>query len=149
MLFCDMDGVLADFDRGYHDVFGIVANKTIDNVDWKKVRNHKDFFKNLPPMPDFDELWGFISQFNPVILTGVPSSVKEAPDEKKAWIIKNIGEHVEVRCCKSAEKYLHAQPGDILIDDWTKYQHKWLSVDGIWVTHTAAATTIEELKRIL
>lgn len=147
MLFCDMDGVLADFNRGYHETFGIVANKTIDNVDWLKVRNHKDFFRNLPPMPDMLELWEFIGQFNPIILTGVPKDVPEAVSNKLGWIHRYLGNDVEVRCCQSSKKWQHALPGDVLIDDWVKYKHRWEKAGGMWITHISAKTTIETLKQ--
>lgn len=149
MLFCDMDGVLADFDRGYFEMFGVETSKLTDNVDWKLVRKRGNFFGDLPPMPDFDILWNYIKDFEPIILTGVPSSVSNAIDEKLVWIHKYIGEDVEVRGCKSADKCLHALPGDILIDDWMKYQSKWVSVGGIWITHISALNTIEELKKVM
>jgi hypothetical protein len=53
-----------------------------------------------------------------IVLTGVPSSVPEAADNKRAWARKHLGEHVRVICCLAKEKCKHAKPGDILIDDW-------------------------------
>ncbi len=148
MLFCDMDGVLADFDRGYFETFGVQTSRENDNVDWKLVRRTPNFFQNLPPMPDFDILWNYIKNFEPVILTGIPSSVAEAADNKRDWIHKYIGDNVEVRCCMSRDKCRHAIPGDVLIDDWTKYKHKWIDAGGIWITHTSALNTIEELQMV-
>lgn len=140
-LFVDMDGVLADFDSHHEDVFGIRPCKIADNVDWKAVRAIKDFYLNIPPMPDLDALWARIERYQPIVLTGVPSSVAEAPDNKKAWVRKNLGVHVEVRCCRSSEKCKHAAPGDVLIDDWEKYRQLWIDAGGHWITHTSAADT--------
>lgn len=148
-LFVDMDGVLADFDAGHEAVFGTKPSKADDNVDWKAVRAVEDFYLNLPPMPDFAELWAAIEKFDPIVLTGVPRSVAEAPANKAAWVRKHLGDHVEVRCVLSKEKSHHAEPGDILIDDWDKYRHLWVAVGGIWITHTSAANTIAELEAIL
>ncbi len=148
-LFVDMDGVLADFDRGYHDRFGILADKTIDNVDWELVRTTPGFYRDLSPMPDFDVLWRGIDHFNPIVLTGVPWSVPEALDNKRAWVIKNIGLHVRVIGCKSSEKSLHARPGDILIDDWDKYRHVWTAMGGHWITHVSAEQSLAELQDVL
>lgn len=144
-IFVDMDGVLADFDTGHERVFGVRADKLADNVDWKAVRASPDFYLNLPPMPDMDVLWGHVALYNSIVLTGVPSSVEEAPANKRAWIRKHLGPDVEVRCCRSAEKCLHAAPGDILIDDWTKYRDLWIAKGGRWITHTSAADTIQQL----
>jgi hypothetical protein len=146
-LFVDLDGVLADFDTGYERAFGIRPSKAADNVDWSLVRKRDGFYADLPPMPDFAELWGFVDQLvkKPIILTGVPSGVPEAPDNKRAWVRRHIGEHVEVRCCRSREKCLHASPGDILADDWIKYRDLWLAAGGRWVTHRSARETIDAL----
>jgi len=147
-LFVDLDGVLADFDTGYEKVFGLRPDKKADNVDWDAVRYVPDFYLNLPPMPDMRILWRGVKHRNPIILTGVPSSVPEAPANKRAWVAKNLGPDVEVRCCRSSEKCKHAVPGDILVDDWIKYRHLWEAAGGIWVTHTSAMDTLARLNII-
>lgn len=148
-LFVDMDGVLADFDTGHELVFGRRTDKAADDVDWAAVRGVPDFYLNLPPMPDMPDLWTYIAPFRPIVLTGVPTSIAEAPENKRAWIKKHFGSDVEVRCCRSKEKYLHAAPGDILIDDWEKYRSLWIAQGGIWITHRTAAETIGELKALI
>ena len=144
-IFCDMDGVLADFDAHHEAVFGVRPDKRLDNVDWGAVRGVKDFYLNIPPMADMPMLWDFIGRFNPIVLTGVPLSVAEAPDNKRAWVAKHLGPHVEVRCCRSREKCLHAKPGDVLVDDWEKYRQLWLDAGGRWITHRSADETIADL----
>lgn len=140
-LYVDMDGVLADFDQHYENTFGYRSCKLSDNVDWKAVRAAKDFYLNIPPMADLEVLWKRIERYTPIVLTGVPYSVQEAPDNKKAWVAKNLGDHVEVICCKSAHKSHVTKPGDILIDDWEKYRHLWVARGGVWITHTSAVNT--------
>lgn len=149
-IFVDMDGVLADFDTHYEAVFGYRSDKLADNVDWSAVRGVKDFYLNIPPMPDMRELWEFVSQQvkKPIILTGVPSSVAEAPDNKRAWVRKHLGDDVVVKCCPSKDKSLFAAPGDILIDDWEKYRNLWISRGGRWITHTSAESSINQLLKL-
>jgi hypothetical protein len=152
-LFVDMDGVLADFDRHYLEVFGKPPAKRLafdqdgHDIDWEAVRKRGNFYLDMPPMADMEELWGFVERLKPapIVLTGIPSSVTEAADNKRAWVRKNLGPDVEVRCCRSKEKYLHAQRGDILIDDWEKYKHLWQNAGGLWITHRSAEATIDEL----
>lgn len=147
-LFVDMDGVLADFDAHHEAVFGVRASKLLDNVDWKKVRAADAFYLNIPPMSDMEDLWAHVLPYSPTILTGVPLSVAEAPGEKKAWVAKNLGPDVPVICCPSKDKSLHCNPGDILIDDWEKYQLLWIARGGFWVTHYNAGHTIKQLCRL-
>jgi hypothetical protein len=144
-LFVDMDGVLADFDRHHETVFGVRSDKLADSVDWAAVRQVKDFYLNIPPMPDLALLWRRIERYRPIILTGVPQAVEEAPDNKRAWVRLYLGAQVEVRCCLSKEKSLHASPGDILIDDWEKYRDLWVAKGAIWITHRSAVETIVAL----
>ena len=104
------------------------------------------FYEAIPPMADLAELWAYIGKYDPIVLTGVPHSVEEAPDNKRAWVSKHLGPNVEVICCRSSAKCLHASPGDVLIDDWTKYRKNWLGVGGRWITHRSAAVTILALQ---
>ena len=144
-IFVDMDGVLADFDSGYAALFGPHSGREADDVDWSLVRNTPGFYASLPPMPDFHELWAALEPHSPVILTGVPHSVPEATDNKRAWVEKHIGSHARMIGCKSREKCLHDKPGDVLIDDWEKYKHLWLDMGGHWITHVSAAESIRLL----
>lgn len=146
-LFVDLDGVLADFDTGYEQVFGYRPDKVKDDVDWQAVRRHQGFYENLPPMPDLDALWASVAPLNPTVLTGVPKSVEEAPENKKAWVRKNLGSDVPVICCLSKEKSLHCVGDSILIDDWDKYRHLWLAKGGIWILHQSAEQSISELNQ--
>lgn len=150
-LFVDMDGVLADFETGFFEQFGRKKSNggkgSQEDADWEAVRSVKDFYANLPPMPDMDTLWLYIYKYAPFILTGVPDAVPESSPNKRAWAHKALN-YGRVITCPSKEKYRFCIPGDILIDDWTKYQDKWEKAGGIWITHTSAANTIAELKRL-
>jgi len=148
-LYLDMDGVLADFDLGYERAFGVRSSKLLDNVDWQAVRNIPNFYRDLPPMADLDILWSFAKKFSPTVLTGVPSSVDEAPSNKIAWVKKHLGNDIPIICCRSSEKCNYAKPGDVLVDDWEKYRHKWEGVGGIWVTHINAEMSVAALSSVL
>lgn len=145
-LYCDMDGVAADFDTGYERAFGSRPSKVLDNVDWSLVRTYGDaFYRTLPVMPDFPDLWAIIACYRPWFLTGVPERINAADNAKRDWLAANVGQDVPIICCPSKDKALHCQPGDILIDDWEKYRAKWEAAGGIWITHTSAASTITKL----
>lgn len=145
-LFLDMDGVLADFDRGHELAFGFRPDKLKDDVDWDRIRKITDYYYTLPPMEDMFELWYGVKPLKPTVLTGVPSVfTEEASENKRRWIQKWLGPDVPVICCRSRDKSLHMQPGDIIIDDWDKHQSVWEEKGGIWILHQSAEQSLEEL----
>jgi hypothetical protein len=139
-LFVDMDGVIADFAQHHQAVVGWRPDQE-DDVDWAVVREVEDFYLNIPPMADLQLLWDRIERYQPIVLTGVPEEIAEAPANKRAWVSKHLGPEVQVRCCQASEKWMHAQRGDILIDDSVKHRKRWVKAGGIWVTHRGAEGT--------
>jgi hypothetical protein len=142
-LYCDMDGVAADFDRHYRDLFGAPRER---HTNWDDVRSVPDFFLNIPVMRDWPTLWAFIKPYRPLFLTGCPLSVNPAANHKVEWVHKHVGDEVPVICCKARHKKLYCRPGDVLIDDTEEYRGLWESAGGIWITHKSAVDSIEMLK---
>lgn len=148
-VFCDMDGVLADFDTGYETMFGRRPSKVNDDVDWDLVRAHGHFYEWLPPMRDMHLLWDFLKPHQPTVLTGVPQRLLgDADTQKHRWLYRECGPETDVICCLSRLKAQHCQPGDILIDDWEKHRAIWEKAGGIWVTHIDARSTIVKLMKL-
>lgn len=146
-LFVDMDGVLADFHTGYKQQIdpNHAYLEHTEDIDWKAVRTTTNFFLNLPPMPGHIWFWNQIRYLEPTIITGLPDNVPEALANKKAWVEKHLGD-VPVIGCRSRDKCLHGNPGDVLIDDWEKYKHKWIEMGGHWITFKGVAQAINELR---
>lgn len=149
-LFLDLDGVLADFDAGFEKLFGSRPDRTkgdnhVPNM-WKRIEDHGSFFFDLEPLADWEELWDYAKSYNPIILTGAPKELHFVGQQKRAWVRKFIGSEVPVICCPSRAKYYNADPGDALVDDWTKYKSLWEHVGGHWITHTSAKSSIEQLE---
>lgn len=73
-LFCDLDGVLVDFDAGVQKLFGKPADQVPSNRLWPAIHDSsKHFFRDLSWMADGEELWDAL-QRSPCtvnILTGV------------------------------------------------------------------------------
>lgn len=147
-LFVDLDGVLADFDKGYETLTGKRPSKATDSVDWQLVKKKPNFYRDLPEMADALTLWTYVSQRSPIILSGVPTIVPSAAQDKRLWVRKLFGPQVPVICCKSKDKSLHMSAGDVIIDDWDKYRHLWVARGGVWVTHTSADDSIAQLKKL-
>lgn len=146
-LFVDLDGVLADFDGSYERLFGVRPSIGTDNVDWKNIEGVPNFYRHLFMKDDAFDLWSAIKSLEPTILTGIPSSIPSAAADKRGWVKDYFGASVPIITCLSKEKCLHAQPGDVLIDDWEKYRQLWEDCGGVWITHLNAELTIQELKR--
>lgn len=144
-LFCDMDGVAADFDTGYRAIFGKARER---HSGWDDIRSVPNFYRHLPEMSDWQALWAVIRPHDPIFLTGTPMSVNMAGNDKIEWIYEHASPGVGVICCKSKEKRRYCRPGDILIDDTPEYRKLWEEVGGIWVPHVSARHTIEQLREL-
>lgn len=149
-IFCDLDGVLVDFEGGFLQNFGFAHDSVSEGEMWKYITSHDRHWHDLPPMPDAMILWNFIKDLNPIILTGCPSSGYDAAVHgKREWCANFLGPHVPVITCRSRDKPQHMiAPGDILIDDLAKNKKRWDEANGITVLHSSAANSIEQLKTI-
>lgn len=153
-IYCDMDGVLADFDTGWYHATGVRLTprdyrRDIGEDEWAAAKAARPFFfRDLPLMPDAMELWEYIRRHDPIILTGVPPEVDVASNQKVEWSEDHFGKDTPIICCRSRNKFHYCRPGDVIIDDWGKHRAKWESVGGIWILHTSAASSIEQLKEM-
>lgn len=145
----DMDGVVADFDGHYTKLFGYRPTRwpDPDTVDWAKIANVPNFFATIPMMQGAQELLQAVhSTGRPWrMLTGVPKSIDLVANDKVDWIRARVVPPPPVMCCRSRDKYLHCQRGDILIDDYLKYRHLWENAGGVFIHHTSAESSIKKL----
>lgn len=139
--------MLADFDVGAEDLFGINPRKYEklhgSSMFWKKLREADEFFFNLPLMDDARELYDNVKHLKPIIITGCPRGDWAQP-QKRRWAEKHFP-GVPVITCASADKRNYADPGDVLIDDWPQYRHKWVEMGGVFISHFCARTSLNTL----
>jgi 5'(3')-deoxyribonucleotidase len=155
-VYVDMDGVLADFDKRAIELLGMLGQEYEDThgpeAFWTElwVKDH-EFYLNLEPMPGAQWLWDNVTKLtypgHPKILTGCPKE-EDSKRQKIAWAKKNFPE-ADVITCKSREKCHHCKPGDVLIDDFTKYKHLWEKHKGKFIHHTNNEQSIAELQAYL
>lgn len=87
-VFCDLDGVLVDFDAGVRRIFGGRSPSELPNqgVMWGGITKADSFYANLPWTRDGRELWEELRASVPRldVLTGVPRH-SSSRAEKFAW----------------------------------------------------------------
>jgi len=152
-IYCDMDGVIADFLKFTSSHLG----HPFKDEYWKDLPD--DTFYQLPLMPDARKLWGFISKYNPFILTAIPRSgrgpiSKRAADDKKRWMKKHFGvPENRVYAVSRVDKAQFAKDGrdgrpNLLIDDHAKNIQAFTKIGGLGIVHTSASNTIAEMKKL-
>lgn len=148
-LFCDLDGVLVDFSKGYYDLTGIDLKGVFYNDEkfWDPVNKAGyNFWINLKWMPDGKKLWKYIEKYNPDILSS-PSKEMSSRIGKNDWVKREIpGAHLILRSMEHKKDF--ATPTSILIDDNANNVTDWKNAGGIGIYHTSAQDTINQLKKL-
>lgn len=144
-LFLDLDGVLADFERGVRTVTGKRPEELPLKTMWAALAHAPRFFETLELMHDAEALWRFCAPHHPTILTGLPLG-KWAPEQKRRWVARVLGAHVPVITCMSREKPRWSGPGHVLVDDRASAREGWERKGGTFVHHVSARHTIAALR---
>ena len=159
IIFCDMDGVLVDFDKGYEDLTG----KSTKHVDVQDKDIFWDTFKDSLKEKGMSEyeywvkvdwekggpmLWNYIKPYNPYILTA-PSLNPESRQGKRDWVTRLDGmKNIYFR--KAADKADLSGKNKILIDDRADTIERWNAKGGIGILHDPKnpQSTIKKLKEL-
>ena len=156
-IYCDMDGVLTDFDKLFHDISGGEFELGHDYEEkygrekfWGIVDGHGlKFWSEMPWMPEGKTLWKYMRSVDPntEILSAPSRSPNSASQRGKAiWIKRELGPTVKLNLTR--EKYRFAKPNHILIDDLEKNIEPWEYAGGIGILFTSTSQTINELKSL-
>ena len=154
-IYCDMDGVLADFVKFTMEHLG---HKFSDDY-WHELPH--DLFYQLPPMSDAKILWNFIDKQSPppFVLTAIPREGRgpiseRAAQDKMKWMRKYFGvKEARIYAVKRIDKARFAKDGrdgrpNVLIDDHIKNINQFRAKGGIGIHHTSARNTIKELRKL-
>ncbi len=111
-VFCDLDGVLVDFEQGIKQLFPPETKFLPQLADlekstmWKSVQEADAFFEHLAWTKEGRQLWQAIQHLQPDILTGVPIH-PTSRQEKYRWCLRELGsvstpdltiQHVDKAC---------------------------------------------------
>ena len=149
-IYCDMDGVLADFERGYEELTGIDLSsdsRPEDKEFWDPIsKAGVKFWAGLKWMSDGQELWNYIKPHTPKLLSA-PSREESSRIGKYVWVKHKIpGTKLILRYANKKKEL--ASPTSILIDDRKANIDSWEVAGGIGILHTSTANTIKELKKL-
>lgn len=156
MIYCDLDGVLADFRKKCIEVLDIDPDaidfdKDLKDEFWTRLRlrgqNGHKLWEELEFMPDALSLWQYISRYNPIICTA-SGGLTNAEIEKRNWVQKMLGNVETIVVNHSHDKSAYAHKMAILIDDQHRSINPWIAKEGIGILHESAARTIEKLKSL-
>ena len=166
-IFCDMDGVLTDFDYQFRSISGGIAfdewaEKNGKNSAWEIIKSAaEEFWSEMPWTEDGKTLWIWLQSHSPTILSA-PSIELTSKTGKTKWVNTHLGISqnpttnsdgwdINTRLIFDKDKHLYVLPNtvSILIDDTPKKIDAWRAAGGIGLLHSNATETINTLTEIL
>ena len=151
-IYLDLDGVMADFDAHFPKLFNVDHKTLLDDDMWEIINSHRTFFAEMPMMPGAKEFFDAIRPLNPIILTACPKSDYEnVAVQKRQWVAQHLDKTTTVLPMMHGRfkwLFMH-QPGDILIDDFSKNIKNWSINKGVGILHKSFSQTWSELSDIL
>ena len=157
-IYFDMDGVLADFDRGIQELCHMEPlnqaskSEADDDAMWEAVKNVGHFYDKLEFMP------GALNMFKILydrygdkceILSGIPKprrGIMTSGEDKAAWVHRFLGEDIVVNIVFREEKKMYVKgSGYILIDDLEKNIKEWNEAGGTGIHFTNADEVLKKI----
>ncbi len=162
-IYFDMDGVLADFERGVKEICGITPPSQnggehepgYDDEMWDAIKKTPHFYDYLELMPGAKDMFDAVySKYGNKceILTGIPKprrGIVNAAEDKKTWVKRLLSEDIIVNVVFREEKpqFCHGK-GCILIDDMEKNIREWTDMGGTGIVNVSADKTMGRFKEL-
>jgi len=160
IVYLDMDGVLADFDlfvlQNLGRTFIHADGPGADLEMWDFLKSVPNMYLHLEPTPYCHELVeaALATGAKVEILTAIPRRVEmpSANQDKIDWALKHLGPDIKVNFGPfSADKWKHAKPGDVLVDDRHSNIQEWINHGmgfGILHEYTDHTKSVSALKSL-
>jgi hypothetical protein len=152
-IYCDMDGVLVDFDKQFEKVSGGISPREYEEANGKEAfwnlidnENGVGFWVGMPWMPNGKQLWDYIKPNTPLLLSS-PSRSNSSRLGKRLWVRNNLP-GTKLILANSYNKKNYADSNNILIDDRPSNIDQWKAAGGIGILFISTDQTIEELKKL-
>ena len=161
-IYFDMDGVLADFERGVRELCDMgpapqdgIRDDATDTLMWEAIRKVDHFYARLEPLPGAIAMLGEVYRAcgdRCEILTGIPRperGIRDAEEDKIEWMRRMFPENIRVNVVMRRQKKNYCGgPGSILIDDLERTILEWRERGGIGILHRSAEDTLAGLKEL-
>lgn len=148
-VYCDMDGVLTDFNKSYEKLTGIdIGGQHFTSEEfWKPINDAGyNFWIEMEWLEDGKRLWNYIEKYNPELLSA-PSRVVDSRIGKSDWVKRELPDVIlNLRYAKHKKDF--AGPNNILIDDRLENIISWINTGGIGVHYITLEETIIELQKL-
>jgi len=162
-IYCDMDGVLCDFDAQFDHYFGMSPEEYIAEKGQKSFDNAvneagEEFWENMPWTSGGKALWNKIGKYDATILSS-PGEYEGAKQGKKKWIKNNLNPAPKniIFSRQSGEKHKELMgkkkdqiKNSILIDDYSKNLMPWKEMGGkaIKYDHTDYRDALSKIEKL-
>jgi 5'(3')-deoxyribonucleotidase len=169
-IYCDMDGVLTDFEKRFvtllqqegpkyyskATIAQVTRPKHFDKLEgteefWKFIDQHigLEFWSDMPWMPQGQVLWDFIQPYRPKLLTS-PSEDNTSRLGKRLWVRNHLTPAPEVIFRFGDAKSDFANENSILIDDKPSNLEAFASKGGISIEckDGDVSSVIQQLKEL-
>lgn len=132
VIFLDLDGVIADFEKHAHDHGKMKPSGT---PDWDSL--DREWWTTIPMFKGAKDFCRELKKAAPVKFLTAPTLSPDCFGGKAEWIKNNFGKWAlrDLIICSGDDKELLAGPGRILIDDRLKNVMAWQQAGGIGILH--------------
>lgn len=145
----DLDGVLSFFDEQFMKFTGedpdSYKEKHGSKAFWEVTKKDK-FWETMEWVPGGKQLWNFVKDYNPTILSRPGGDIEKCKEQKRNWAKRELGDY---KIIFSHHKEKYASEDVILIDDMKENIDAWKKAGGIGILHTSGPSTIKQLKKLL
>lgn len=159
-VYCDIDGVLADFEGAFISHFkrkrfgGQFVH--IDGPEWARLkREWPTFWSDLELLPNALTLWRGLLKYKPILLTAPPDGWPDAAVGKRIWAKRMLPKFgyqpgTAIIVVPAVEKQRYAKQADgtpnILIDDMERNITQWKSAGGLGFRYIDSGSADAALK---
>ena len=158
-IYLDMDGVLADFNRGMEELLKLVPfeqgrgyNPEKNDELFEKMREYGHFYGDLKPIPGaktfFDNVYERFGD-RCEILTGIPKprrGIVFAKEDKILWVNRFLSSDVVVHVVQREEKQNFCFGKDcVLVDDYENNIKQWVKRGGTGILFTNGEDVLKKI----